>query len=79
MLVTCLAVTILGVIATSIALLVRRARRPREDRRTRGVLLAGALIVPALLPPLGLLLLANLSTTADTAPALAAFFAGGGL
>jgi len=78
-LVTCLAVTILGVISTAIALLVRRARRPREDRRTRGVLLAGALLVPALLPPLGLLLLANLSTTADTAPALAAFFAGGGL
>jgi hypothetical protein len=78
-LVTCLVVAIVGVITATVALWVRRARMPKADKRPRRVLLAGALALPMLLPALGLLLLANLSTVADTAPALALFFDGSGM
>ncbi|WZH35574.1 MAG: hypothetical protein PIR02_12400 [Microbacterium enclense] len=78
-LVACLTIAILGVVAATVVMFVRRARLPREDRETRRILLTGALVAPMLLPALGLLLLANLSTVADTAPALAVFFGGSGL
>ena len=78
-LVVCLAVAIVGVIAASAALWVRRARIPRDDKRPRRVLLVGALVLPMLLPVLGLLALANLSTVEDTAPALTLFLDGGGM
>lgn len=77
-LVVALVVAVVVVIAVTALLWMRRARSPREQRRLRRVLAAGGLIVPMLLPVLGVLLLANLSTVEDTAPALAVFFDGSG-
>ncbi|MGD8193565.1 hypothetical protein ACEXQB_003610 [Herbiconiux sp. P18] len=76
-LVITLLVVMVGLVATTVALWVRGARLPRESARMRHVLAAAGILLPLLLPVFGLLL-ANLSTVADTAPALAAVFDGSG-
>ena len=69
----------IAVIATSVVLLVARARLPRDQRSARRVLVAVALIIPSIAFALGVVALANISTVEDTVPALTAFFEGGGL
>ncbi|WP_152631134.1 hypothetical protein [Agreia bicolorata] len=77
-LVVSLLVVVAGLVATTVMLWVQRARQPHENRRIRRILAAAGIVLPLLLPVFGLLLLANLDTVADTAPALAAFFDGSG-
>lgn len=69
-------VTGIAIIGTSIALLVIRSRRPRDQRRARAVLAVVAVTIPALAFCFAVLALANFSTTEDTVPALTAFFGG---
>lgn len=69
----------LGIVVTSIVLLVVRARLPRDQRRARAVLMTIAAVIPALAVVFAFLALVNASTVEDTVPALAAFFEGGGL
>ena len=78
-LVVSLLVVMVGLVATTVMLWMLRARQSRDDRRMRNILAAAGIAVPLLLPLFGLLFLANLSTVADTAPALAAFFDGSGI
>lgn len=70
---------IIVVVAGTAAIWVQRARTPKADRRLRRVLAGGGILLPGMLLFLGIVLLANLSTVADTAPALAAFFDGSGM
>lgn len=70
---------IVVVVAGTVAIWVQRARAPRLDRRLRRVLACGGILLPGMLPFLGVVLLANMSTVADTAPALAAFLDGSGM
>lgn len=77
-LVVCAVIAVLAVVGATVVLWVRRARTPREQRRLRRVLAAGGMIVPMFLLILGVVLLANASTVADTTPALVAFFEGSG-
>lgn len=77
-LVVSLLVVMAGLLATTVMLWIHRARQPREHWRMRRILAVAGIVVPLLLPVFGLLLLANLFTVADTAPALAAFFDGSG-
>lgn len=70
----CLAVTIAGMGTAIVWMLVRRAQTPREARLPRRILGSGATALALLTTALGLILLANLSTVAETAPALAGFF-----
>lgn len=67
-----------ALLATITLMLIRRARLPGNDRFARRVLACGAVALTLLTAALGLLLLANLSTVADTATALAGFFNNGG-
>ncbi len=67
----------LGSAATT-TLWVQRARMHESRRRLRRVLAVGGMIIPVMLLLLGVVLLANVSTVADTTPALAAFFDGSG-
>ena len=73
----CLAVVIAWLWASIGWMLVRRARTPRAARLPRRILASGALALALLTAALGLILLANLSTVAHPAPALAEFFASG--
>lgn len=73
-LVACLAVVIVGLGASIVWMLVRRARAPRGSRLTRWSLASGAIALTLLTAALGLIVLANLSTVLNTAPALAEFF-----
>jgi hypothetical protein len=77
-LVVSLLVVMVGLVVTTVLLWIHRARQSREHRSMRHVLAFAGVVVPLLLPVFGLLLLANLSTVADTVPALAAFFDGSG-
>jgi hypothetical protein len=61
---------------TTATLWMRRARIDPSERRLRRVLASGGMIVPVMLLFLGVVLLANVSSVADTRPALAAFFDG---
>ena len=76
-LVTCLAVTSAALLASIVCMLMRRARTPREARLPRRMLALGAIALALLTAALGLILLANLWTVIDTAPALAGFFDSG--
>lgn len=69
---------IVVVLALTVVVWVRRARTPRPARRLRRALTAAGVLLPGMLLFLGVVLLANLSTVSDTAPALAAFFDGSG-
>ncbi|WP_144761182.1 hypothetical protein [Curtobacterium sp. 9128] len=69
---------IVVVAALTVVVWVRRTRTPEPARRLRRVLAAAGVLLPGLLLFLGIVLVANLSTVADTAPALAAFFDGSG-
>ncbi|MFT4137074.1 hypothetical protein [Microbacterium sp.] len=73
-----LLVAITGVLATIVLMVIRRARLPEHHWMLRRVLSSGAVALTLLTAALGLLLLANLSTVADTATALAGFFNDGG-
>ena len=73
-----LLVVITGVLATMVLILVRRARQPHHDRLVRRMLAASAITLTLLAAALSLLLLINLATAADIAPALAGFFDTGG-
>ncbi|MXS74482.1 hypothetical protein FDM98_07385 [Microbacterium sp. TL13] len=77
-LVVCLSVVIVGLGASVAWMLVRRARAPRDRRLVRRSLASAAVALTLLAGALGLILLANLSTVLDTAPALAGFFDSGG-
>lgn len=77
-LVACLAVVIGGLWAAVVWMLVRRARTPRTARLPRRFLASGAGAVALLTVALGVTLLANMSTVADPARALAGFFGSGG-
>ncbi len=72
-------VAIVLVAVGSVALWVQRARTPKPDRRLRRVLTLGGVLLPCMLLFLGVVLLANVSTVADTAPALSAFLDGSGM
>ncbi len=74
----CLVVVIVGLAASIVWMLVRRARTPRGSRLVRRSLTSGAIAVTLLTATLGVIMLANLSTVLDTAPALAGFFGTGG-
>lgn len=77
-LVACLVVVIAWLWASIVWILVRRTRRPRAARLPRRILASGAIALALLTVALGLILLANLSTVAHPAPALAEFFGSGG-
>ncbi len=64
------------VVAADIALWIRWSRIPREDVRLRRVTAIGAAAMATLVPLLLLVMVLNVSTVGDTAPALAAFFEG---
>ncbi|MFF8267024.1 hypothetical protein ACF059_06475 [Streptomyces sp. NPDC016562] len=70
-------VVAVALVGASVALWRRRARTASSDRRTRGLL--GALGVVSAVSSLAVLVVAvaNTTTAADPAPALAAFFDGG--
>lgn len=74
----CLVVVIVGLVASIVWMLVRRARAPRGSRLVRRSLMCGAIALTLLTAALGVIMLANLSTVLDTAPALAGFFGTGG-
>lgn len=76
-LVGCLAVVLAGLGAAIVVMLVRRARMPRAAVVPRRLLTFGTAALLLLCAALGLTLLANLSTVADTAPALSGFFGTG--
>jgi hypothetical protein len=72
-----IAAATIGVVV--IMAIMHRAHIPRENVRLRRVIAAIATGLASLALFLVLVMLLNLSTVDDTAPALAAFFAGGGL
>lgn len=71
------AIAVILVIAADVVLWVRWRRMPRAHARLRHVTGVVAVVLPLLIAALLVILLANLSTVIDTAPALAAFFEGG--
>ncbi|MGU3410631.1 hypothetical protein ACLBWP_11030 [Microbacterium sp. M1A1_1b] len=72
-------VAIVAVVVATVVVWIRRARTSPTDRRLRRVLAAAGTALPVLVLFLGVVLLANVSTVADTAPALASFFDGSGM
>ncbi|EWT02060.1 hypothetical protein N865_07140 [Intrasporangium oryzae NRRL B-24470] len=70
-------VVTVGLIAAAVLLWRRRARVPRDERRQRRTLVLMALAVLALAAFFGVVTAANISTAANPAPALLAFFQGG--
>ncbi|MBN9139389.1 MAG: hypothetical protein J0H23_01045 [Micrococcales bacterium] len=64
------------VLAADILMWVRRTRLPRTSVGLRRLTAMIAIVLPAVIPVLLFLMVVNLSTVMDTAPALAAFFAG---
>ncbi|MEO8263355.1 MAG: hypothetical protein ABI566_12380 [Pseudolysinimonas sp.] len=64
------------VVAADIVLWIRWSRIVRQDVRLRRVTATVAIVLPALAPVLLFIMVVNLSTVAETAPALAAFFQG---
>lgn len=75
--VVCASVAVVGLVGAACWLWLRRARAPRDARRLRRLLAAGGVSLGLTALLLGVVVLANLSTVADTAPALAAFLGGG--
>lgn len=78
-LVVCALAVTVGLLVASVILWMRRARTPRPERRLRRVHATFATLFPVLALAFGVLALANLSTALDPAPALLAYFAGGGV
>lgn len=64
------------VVAADMVLWIRWSRMPRQDVRLRRVTATIAAVLPTFAVLLLFIMVVNLSTVADTAPALAAFFGG---
>jgi hypothetical protein len=75
----CLLVVTAVVLLAAVSAWSGRARTDRAQRQRRRALLRAGILTSMLLPLLGVVLVANLSTVADTAPALLAFFDGSGM
>lgn len=71
-------VAIAGLLAGAVASWRRRARVPRSERPRRRELAAAGVALAVVAVLLGVVVLANVSTAVDPAPALASFFDGGG-
>jgi hypothetical protein len=68
---------ILGVVTVNIALWIRVFELPKSEKRARRTIATIALALPALALFLFVIMLANVSTAVETAPALASFFTNG--
>jgi hypothetical protein len=71
------AVASLGVVAVNIALWIRVFVLPKTEKRARRTVATIAVVLPALALFLFVVMLANVATAVETAPALASFFANG--